>query len=378
MSAQPKAAATPTPSEAAKDFVPSTVQGDLEKSMTAVARVTGYCHAVTKSTISDPPTPVAWYTSFKADMKVAKDNASTWLVSLQPDLTAGYNEIIASYGEQFMNYSTMLIEQAAPHRKDPRPLPKKEREAMINAFKELLDELNARQKKLNDLYGRLQTFSTAVIKDRANFEKARSSAATDSTINKERVKKLRDKIAEIRKNVEANTTARTSSVLIVVGAVVLAGAAILLTGGLAAVVLVGLCAGAAVYGGYTGIKAHNELKKDLAEIEQLSSTCTHQEALSVWLDTTEQSLKSLVSEADKAAQALSSIMTAWKTLCEKMNTVIEELTKADNEKASGMRTVVALKAAHAGWQKLAAVAEANQRQVFEPKTIEELSKRQAA
>ena len=152
----------------------------------------------------------------------------------------------------------------------------------------------------------------------------------------------------------------------------------MLTGGAALVVLCGLCAGAAIYGGYTGIKAHNEMKKDLAEIEELSSTCTREEALIVWLETTEKSLKNLVAEADKAAQALSAIMTAWKTLCEKMNTVIEELTKANNEKASGMRTVVALSAAHAGWQKLAAVAEANQRQVFEPKTIEELAGKQAA
>lgn len=378
MSAQPKQVQPPTPSEAVKDFVPSTTQNDLEKSATAVARVTGYCHAVAKSTISDPPTPVAWYSEFKANMTVAKENASTWLVSLQPALTAGYNEIIASYGEQFMNYSAMLIEQATPYKKDPRPLPKTEREAMINAFKELLEELTSRQKKMNDLYTRLQSFSAAVIKDRANFEKARSQAAMDSTVNKARVKRLRDKIEEIRKNVEANSKTRTSSVLVVVGAAVLAGAAIALTGGAALIILCGLCAGAAIYGGYTGIKAHIELKKDLAEIEELSSTCTREEALIVWLETTEKSIKNLVAEADKAAQALSSIMTAWNTLCEKMNSVIEDLTKANNEKASGMRTVVALSAAHTGWQKLAAVAEAHQRQVFEPTTIEDLAKKQAA
>jgi hypothetical protein len=344
----------------------------------AVAQVTGFALAVKKhNTVTLTPEP-AWYADFKLKLALAQHEADDWMTRLSPAMFSKVPQSIINYGNLFDAAMTEVRQIVAAM--GPRPTPD-EKEALTQIFAALLGELGDQKRVIGRLDGDLKQFYGNVSGFRTAFDTAQKAANKDKTASQVKLEALTREIETLRAEAKAaGTKTMASGIGLGVSLFVLVAAIgfTLATGGAAAPLIVGAVALVGAVAGTVGMVVFTkEQNARLASIQTKMAELKSEEVLILALGQIASAIGALVDQADEALKGLGTLLNTWATLETKLESVIGDVTSADQAKLRALISVFTNKS-KASWDDLTNYALLLQRAGEGIKIVEQADVRLAA
>jgi hypothetical protein len=311
--------------------------------------VTSYAHAISNTIINPVSSPPeAWYGPLNTNLQVAKGHALIWIRDVAPRIGSEVPQTIINYNNTFKAATDEMLRILG----DKATLTIQEKIAIIDLIEATLDTLNDQKVKIDSVQSQIDTVSDYFAADHEKLASGQDSAAAALDFAKTERDKIQNKILELqteladaRQKVTVSGIGLGLGIFLAVAAFALAvatGGAGLVVAGAVGVVAVGT---AATFTGIFSAKINRLLDEIAGEQVKFENKKKQVAALEGLVNT----MQSLKKNNEAAKLALTNISTMWKTLNEKLESVIVDLKNADGLKVKASIQRMNINGARTSW-----------------------------
>lgn len=341
-------------------------QSSLTDGFNATQMVTAYAHAILNIVINPPDDSEVDWTSFNANLAAAKSHAQSWIDTLGPAVSSQVPQSIINYGNTFNAATGDILSILTSSNYNPTDAQKQQIIQLIDAT---LTELGIQKQTIINLQGppvgssdpvpdqvtTLRQFSAALTSDHTNLLTGANDVQHALNLNQQDIDNINTQITKVQAEIaKANTAATASEIGIGVG-IFLAVAAFALavaTGGAAAPLAVGVVAvlgvGAAVG---TTVAYSVQANEEISKLHKMQAELADEQRLATSLNGVADSVNNLVSQNEAAQTAMSEVLTMWETLEGKLQSVIDDLNRAEADTVAIIQALD-IQAAQTAWAQL--------------------------
>lgn len=339
---------------------PHATQQTLTDGANANATITAYAHALQNYIIIPIEGQLDWYKTFNINLVTAQEHAKVWVDPLGPLVFAQVPQSIINYGNTFSTATDNIISilSSLPPSKAPTSDQQQQINALIN---ELLVVLQEEKTKILDIHKRLQEFANNIQNDHTKLLDGQNSAQQQVQLEEKHIDLINAQINKIKAQLQTDNTSATASeiglgvaiFITVVGialAVATAGAAApLIAVGIGVIGVGGAIAGTVIF--------NEKVKADIEELyKQQAALSDEQRQVSALLGIT-SSIQTLVTHNEAAIKAVSNVLDTWAVLETKLQSVLDDLRKAEASNVSAIIEKLDLQTARKAWDQLVAFAQ---------------------
>lgn len=343
---------------------PQGTQQTLTDGANANATITAYAHALQNCIITPIEGHLDWYKTFNNDLKQAQEHAKVWVDTLGPLVFAQVPQSIINYGNTFSTATDNIISilSSLPPSKAPTSDQQQQINDLINALLVvLLDE----KTKILDVHKQLQEFATNIHNDHTSLLEGQNSARQQVQLEQKQVDLINAQINKIKAQLQTDNTSATASeiglgvaIFITVAAI---GLAVATAGAAAPLIAVGIGVigvGASIAG---TVIFSEKVKADIEELYKQQAALSDEERQVCALQGITESIQSLVTQNEAATKAVSNVLDTWAVLETKLQSVLDDLQKAEASHVPAIIEKLDLQTARKAWDQLVAFADRMQR-----------------
>ncbi|WP_419834810.1 alpha-pore-forming cytotoxin MakA [Endozoicomonas atrinae] len=315
-------------------------QQTTQSSFLAVHVITAQCHAILNTQFTPPDVKPDWFDDLNAKLDTAKTVAKDWIDNLAPEVSASIPAQIIDYGATF---SASVDAIHTLYEQDPSASGADN--ATVVQVKAIMENLStevgkkqavvtAMQSKLTDWGTRMQSAHDDLVNGATNIQKTIVDLKTDIESMDNAIANNRSAIEKLNKDLVYAQVAVGVGVFMLVAGVALtvatAGTAAYVSGGIAALGVSSIVAGAVTWGVIQG-----EINDDYDKIadEQKQKAADQQQIVA--LQGLSNASSAVVSAIELSTSTLSDFETTWKLFGDELQGVIDKL-----DSGAGMSSII--------------------------------------
>ncbi|HEY1017109.1 MAG TPA: HBL/NHE enterotoxin family protein [Herpetosiphonaceae bacterium] len=316
--------------------------------------ITAYAHALQNiqlNPVSDEPQD--WFTNLQGSLTTAQQHAQSWVTDLGPQVFSKVPQSIINYTNIFMPATQQILDIL----KNIHGVPTPEQQSDINALIDAqLQTLGAEKQTILDLQAKLVQFANDIQADHTNLLTGENDAQKAVAIDETDMQKIQAKINDVQNQIQLDSKLALSSeiglgvaIFIVVVGVALAVAT---EGAAAPLVAIGigvLATGGAIAGTVIFSK---KVSEDLDKLHDLQQQLSDEQAQVAALNGITSSVQSLVAANEQATKAMSDVLETWQTLEDKLQSVLDDLQKAEAPNLPAIIESLDIQTAQTAWGQL--------------------------
>jgi len=174
---------------------------ELTQYWNAVSAITANAHAIVKSKLQqvDRDHPPAWWPALSKNFNDCQTHAQRWIDTIYPDLTR-IPQAIIDYNRTFDVTSDRILDLLRASQ--TRELTDADKQALLKYLNRLLTKLRDSKKQIEDVRADIKAFSNNMMDDHKALNTGSSAISKAIEDSSEEVKKLENRIASLKIEVE--------------------------------------------------------------------------------------------------------------------------------------------------------------------------------